>query len=156
MQLNIISVGNSKEKYWTEAAKEYKKRIGKFCTVQEFILKDESNNLNSEIVLKKESEKIKSILDKIKQSYVIVLAIEGKKFSSQDLTNKLEQIKTYETSKITFIIGGSLGIDESIKNKANMLLSFSDLTFPHQMFKIMLLEQIYRTFKIANNHNYHK
>ncbi len=154
MQIDIISVGVLKEKYLVDASKEYLKRLSKFCVVNDINIKDQSNKLSKVEVLKKEKEVLET---KIKSnSFVIVLAIEGKQFDSIDFSDYLEKVKVNGHSHITFIIGGSYGVHQDIKARANMLLSFSKFTFPHQLFKVILLEQIYRSFKIANNESYHK
>lgn len=154
MQIDLISVGFIKEKYLVDAIQEYTKRLTKFCTLRQITIKDESNKLTKDEVLKKEAVKIN---EKIKaKTFLIVLAIEGKQFSSKEFSKTLENLKVQGVSHITFLIGGSYGVDQEIKYKANLLLSFSNLTFPHQLFKVLLLEQIYRSFKIANNEQYHK
>ncbi len=154
MQINIISVGNIKKKYLTEAIDDYSNRISKFSKINHLVIKDESNDLIESEVLLKEGQKILSKLDD--QSYVFVLDINGKMLSSLDFSKKLDEIKLSSISNITFIIGGSLGLHEDVKNKADYLLSFSKMTLPHQLFKIILLEQIYRSFKISKGHKYHK
>ncbi len=154
MQIDIISVGVLKEKYLVDASKEYLKRLSKFCTVNDINIKDQSNKLSKPEVLKKEKEVLET---KIKSNtFLIVLAIEGKQFDSIDFSDYLEKVKVNGFSHITFIIGGSYGVHQDIKDRANMLLSFSKFTFPHQLFKVILLEQVYRSFKIANNESYHK
>ena len=106
-----------------------------------------------DIIKDKEGDKIES---RIKDSYVIALAIKGIMFTSEELANKIEDIKTYNSSHITFIIGGSLGLAKSILRKANLKMSFSEMTFPHQLMRLILLEQVYRSFRINNNEPYHK
>ncbi len=154
MQIDLITVGELKENYLKEAKKEYVKRLSKFCKLNEIVIKDKSNKLPKSIVLQKEAEKINKKLKN--NTYIIVLAINGKQLSSIELSQKIDELKTTGFSHITFIIGGSYGLDESIVDNANYILSFSKLTFPHQLFKILLLEQIYRSYKISNNENYHK
>ncbi len=154
MQIDIISVGVLKEKYLVDASKEYLKRLSKFCSVNDINIKDQSNKLSKVEVLKKEKEVLET---KIKNNtFLIVLAIEGKQFDSVEFSDYLEKVKVNGFSHITFVIGGSYGVHQDIKDKANMLLSFSKFTFPHQLFKVILLEQVYRSFKIANNESYHK
>lgn len=154
MQIDIISVGSIKEKYAKDAILDYITRINRFCKVCEIVVKDESNSLNESQVLQKEAVKI---LEKLKENtYLIVLDIDGKMLTSTELSEKVNNIQVSGYSHITFLIGGSLGIDKSIKDKANFRLSFSKMTFPHQLFKVILLEQIYRSFKINNNQKYHK
>ena len=150
--IRIICVGKIKEKYLRDAILEYSKRLSKYTKLEIIEVKDESIGTEKDI-LKKESISIdKYINDK---DYNIVLAIEGEELSSETFAKKLDNIFNY-SSNINFIIGGSLGIDDSIKEKANLKLSFSRMTYPHQLFRVILLEQIYRAFKIINNESYHK
>lgn len=144
--IKVICVGKIKEKFFKEAIDEYLKRLSKYTKIE--IVEVEDSN-----VLEKEASLIsKYINDK---DYVITLEIEGSELSSLELANKIDSTLT-NNSNITFIIGGSLGLDESIKKRSNYKLSFSKMTFPHQLFRIILLEQIYRSFKINNNETYHK
>lgn len=150
--IKIITVGSIKENYLREAIDEYKKRISKYTNLEIIELKDEG--LVEESKAKKlEAEKIEKHIDE--KDYIITLEIEGKSFTSEEFAEKLRTIQM-ESSKITFIIGGSYGIDDRIKEKAKLHLSFSKMTFPHQLFRVILLEQIYRSFKINNNESYHK
>ena len=150
--IKIICVGKIKEDYLKEAIEEYKKRLSKYSKLEIIELQDISNN-NINIILEKEKE---LILNKISEKdYVITLEIEGKELSSIELSNKIDNI-LLTNSNITFIIGGSYGLHEEIKSRSNFKLSFSKLTFPHQLFRVMLLEQIYRSYKILNNESYHK
>ncbi len=158
MKITIITVGKLKEKYLTEGIKEYTKRLSKYTKLELIEVKDEhapENLSQKDIDIIKEKEGVR-ILQKLKDSYIISLAIEGKHFTSDALATQIETIKTYHNSHITFIIGGSLGISDIIKKKSNLLLSFSNMTFPHQLMKLILLEQIYRSFRINNNEPYHK
>lgn len=150
--IKIICVGKVKEKFYRDALDEYIKRLSKFTKLT-LIEVDDIDSQNSDISLLKEKELIlKNINPK---DYIITLEIEGQKFSSLELAKKIDQILTVN-SNITFIIGGSYGLHSDIKKLSNLKLSFSDLTFPHQLFRVMLLEQIYRCFKIINNESYHK
>lgn len=150
--IKIICVGKIKEKYLKEAIEEYKKRLIKY-TKLEIIEVSDIDNPSKNIVLEKEKELIQKYIDA--KDYVITLEIEGNMLSSEELANKIDNI--YNThSNITFIIGGSYGLHDDIKNKSNYKLSFSKLTFPHQLFRVNLLEQIYRVYKINNNEAYHK
>ena len=142
--IKIICVGKLKEKYLFDACQEYLKRIGKYTKIEVIELKD-SNIL----------EEKDNILKHINKDYVITLDIEGTMLDSPTLAKKIDNI-FLTSSNITFIIGGSLGLHEDIKKISNFSLSFSRLTFPHQLFRVMLLEQIYRSFKIMNNETYHK
>lgn len=150
--IRIICVGKIKEKYLSDAIKEYSKRLTRYIKVEIIEVEDDGSN-NSSIALMKEKENIlKYINDK---DYIITLEIEGNQITSLDLSDKLDKI-LISNSNITFIIGGSHGIHQDIKEKSNYKLSFSKLTFPHQLFRVMLLEQIYRSFKIIKNEAYHK
>ena len=154
IEINVISVGNVKEKYLQELIADYKKRISKYAKIELIELKDESNKINKNVVKETEGERI---LSSIKEGfYVILLDLKGQMLDSISLSKKLDEISTYHSSKIAFIIGGSFGVSEDVKKRANYLLSFSKMTFPHQLDKGMLLEQIYRSFKILNNETYHK
>lgn len=158
MKIKIVSVGKIKEKYLIDGINEFSKRLSKFTKLELVEVADEKapENLSDkdiDIIKDKEADRI---LSRINNEYVIVLAIEGENFCSEDFAKKIQNILTYEASEICFVIGGSLGLSQRIAKKANMLLSFSKLTFPHQLMKLMLLEQIYRTFKIINNEPYHK
>ncbi len=143
--IKIICVGKVKEKYLRDAISDYEKRISKYHKIN-IIEVDDSN-------MKEEAIKIKQHIKS--NDYVITLEIEGNMLTSMELANKID--KTFITnSNITFIIGGSDGLDDSVKERSNYKLSFSKFTFPHQLFRVILLEQIYRSFKILNNETYHK
>ena len=150
--IKIICVGKIKEKYLREAIEEYKKRLSKY-TKLEIIEVNDIDNQNIDIVLLKEKELIEKYIDT--RDYVITLEIEGNMLSSEEFARKVDNIFN-TNSTITFIIGGSHGLHKDIKNRSNYKLSFSKFTFPHQLFRVNLLEQIYRTFKINNNESYHK
>ena len=150
--MKLICVGKIKEKYLNEAIDEYKKRLSKYTKLDIVELPDISYNEIDKV--KKEEAKL--ILKHIKETdNVVILDINGQELSSVELTNKLCSLEVMN-SNITFIIGGSYGLSEEVKKRANFSLSFSKLTFPHQLFRVILLEQIYRTYKIRNNENYHK
>ena len=149
--IKIITVGKIKEKYYTDAVNEYLKRLSKYTKIKLIEVKDEDFDITKTLLKEKESI-IKYIDDK---DYVITLEIEGEELDSVSLSKKLEDIQK-NNSNITFVIGGSYGLHEDIKNRSNYKLSFSKLTFPHQLFRVILLEQIYRSFKISNNETYHK
>lgn len=158
MNIHIICVGRLKEKFFSDAAGEYIKRLSKFAKVSVSEIPDEKIPAKASLG---DMEKIKNtegenILDKINPSaYVFALCIEGKQFSSEAFSKKLANIMM-QSSNITFIIGGSLGLSNKVKTRADFKISFSEMTFPHQLMRIILLEQIYRGFKIINNENYHK
>lgn len=159
MNIKLITVGKIKEKYYKDAILEYSKRLSSYCKLEIIEVNDEktkegaSKNEN-EAVLKKESM---GILKHIKDyDYVIALAINGKRMDSVDFAKKIDNLGISSVSNICFIIGGSLGLHKDILDKADMLLSFSDMTFPHQLMRVILLEQIYRAYRIINNEPYHK
>ena len=159
MEINIISVGKIKEDYFKKAIDEYEKRLKAYCRVNFIELKDESEGKNLsdkdiDIILDKEG---KRILEKIKErSFIIVLDIKGRSIDSVEFSKKINGIMLDGISSIDFIIGGSLGISQEVKDKANYSLSFSKFTFPHKLMKVILMEQIYRAFTIINNKTYHK
>jgi len=143
--IKIICVGKIKEKFYRDAIDEYMKRLSKYHKINIIEVMDSNIKTEATEILKKIDNK----------DYIITMEIEGKELSSKDLSNLID--KTFITNpNITFIIGGSDGLDDEIKKLANYKLSFSKLTFPHQLFRVILLEQIYRSFKIQNNETYHK
>lgn len=150
--IKIITVGTVKEKYLRDAIEEYKKRISKYDKIEIIEVKDEGT-VEPVKALILEAEKIKKNINP--RDFIITLEIEGKQLTSQEFSSKIESI-FLETSNITFIIGGSYGLSDEIKNISNFKLSFSKMTFPHQLFRVILLEQIYRAFKISRNESYHK
>lgn len=148
--IKVICVGKIKDSNLKSLIDDYYKRIIKYISIQIIELKDENENYDE---MKKESKEIENYLDS--KSYNIALDRLGKNIDSINFSKLID--KTFISyPNITFIIGGSLGIDKSILDKCNIVLSFSSLTFPHQLFRLMLLEQIYRSFKILNNERYHK
>ena len=150
--IKLITVGSIKEKYLKDAIEEYSKRLIKYTNLEIIEIKDEGLAEKNKILKLEEDKIIKYINDK---DYIITLEIEGKQISSEEFAKKLDRIQL-ESSNITFIIGGSYGLSDNIKNKAKLHLSFSKMTFPHQLFRVILLEQIYRAYKINNNESYHK
>ena len=150
--IKIITVGSIKEKYLKDAIEEYTKRISKYTNIEIVEVKDEGL-VEPQKAMELEGEKIKKYISP--RDYVITLEIEGKQLTSEEFAEKINNIYL-ETSNITFIIGGSYGISPEIKNMSNFKLSFSKMTFPHQLFRVNLLEQIYRAYKINNNESYHK
>ena len=149
--IKIITVGKIKEKYYTDAVNEYLKRLSKYTKIDLIEVKDEDFDVSKTLLKEKESI-LKYIDDK---DYIITLEIEGDELDSVSLSKKINDIQN-NFSNITFIIGGSYGLHEDIKKLSNYRLSFSKLTFPHQLFRVILLEQLYRSFKIINNETYHK
>lgn len=150
--IKIICVGKIKEKYIEDAIAEYCKRLSKYSKLKLI----EVNDYNNSDIQKNKSRESEEILKHIdSKDYIIVLDIKGEQLDSVQLSKKINSIFN-SNSTITFIIGGSDGLDKKIIDMANYKLSFSKLTFPHQLFRVILLEQIYRTFKINNNESYHK
>ncbi len=150
--IKIIAIGFIKEKYLKDAIEEYQKRIKKYTNIEIIELKDEGI-LDFNKAKKIEAEKIAKYINE--KDYIITLEIEGKEYTSPEFAEKISTIQI-ENSNITFIIGGSYGLDERIKERANLPISFSKMTFPHQLFRVILLEQIYRAYKINNHESYHK
>jgi 23S rRNA (pseudouridine1915-N3)-methyltransferase len=159
MNITIVCIGKLKERYWTDAVQEYSKRLSKYCTLSINELKEEKapdNASAAEETAVKEAEG-KSILRQIrKEAYVIALEIKGKELTSEALSEKIETLGIEGKSDLAFLIGGSLGLSEEVLARADFRLSFSKMTFPHQMMRVILLEQIYRGFKIMRNEVYHK
>ena len=159
MNIKIITVGKIKERYIQEGIKEYSKRLSRYCILDIIEIDDEKapENLSDkdmEIVKSKEGERI---LTKIPQnSFVLALAIDGKQLTSEDLSKKMSDLMVQGTNDITFIIGGSLGLSSDVINRCDFSLSFSKMTFPHQLMRMILLEQIYRAWKIMKREPYHK
>ena len=150
IKINLVAVGDIKESYLTEAIAEYKKRLSRFCSLQIIEIK-ESTNKNPQTALNLDQQNITPHL----KGYVIALAIEGKSLTSPELAQKIKKL-SLTTSEITFVIGASNGLSNLIKAQANELMSFSKLTFPHQLMRVIFLEQLYRAFTINNNISYHK
>lgn len=149
--ITLITVGKIKEKYIKEGIEDYLKRLSKYTKIELIELEDEA--FDKIKTLKKEAEKI---IKKINpKSYIVTLEIDGKEISSPELSELIEKT-TITHSNITFIIGGSYGLDDEIKRLSNYKLSFSKMTFPHQLFRLLFLEQLYRSYKIMNNEEYHK
>lgn len=159
MNIKIIAVGKLKEKYLKDAVNEYLKRLTAYAKVDVIEIADEKEPDNAsakdiEIIKNKEGSKI---LDKIKErEYVILLDVEGKHISSEDLAGKLAELSLSGDSNLVFVIGGSNGVSEEVRKKADFKLSFSKMTFPHQLMRVILLEQVYRGFKINRGEAYHK
>ena len=150
--IKIICVGKIKEKFYRDAIEEYLKRLTKYTKV-EIIECHDYSDLSIDEILAKEKIEIEKYLNQ--KDYIITLEIEGKEISSVELAKKIDNIFLIN-SNITFIIGGSYGIHNDIKKISDFKLSFSKMTFPHQLFRVILLEQIYRSYKINNNESYHK
>lgn len=159
MKISIVCVGKIKEKFYTQAIEEYSKRLSRYCKleiteVQDEKTPDEASEHEEELIKAKEGERIlKSIKD---DAYVVALAIEGKKLTSPGLADMIDKLGVGGTSHIAFVIGGSLGLAPEVLKRADYKLSFSDMTFPHQLMRVILLEQIYRSYRIINGEPYHK
>lgn len=159
MNITIICVGKLKESYWRDAVKEYSKRLGGYCSLNIIELKESRLAANpspaDELAVKvKEGEEI---LSHIRPSdLVVTLEIKGKKLSSEQLASRIGDWSLEGRSDLAFVIGGSLGLSPAVSQRADFKLSFSDMTFPHQMMRVILLEQIYRSFKIIRHEPYHK
>ena len=159
MKITILATGKIKEKYFEGALQEYKKRLGRYCKFEITEVADEktpdnASSAEEEIIRAKEGERLKKYIKS--GAYVIALAIQGKKADSVAFARKLEKLATYGKSHIQFIIGGSLGLHGKVLERADEKLSFSDMTFPHQLMRILLAEQIYRGYRIICGEPYHK
>lgn len=159
MKITVLSVGNIKEKYLKDAILEYSKRISKYSKVEFIKINDEPINDNPsdreiEIVKDKEAEKLLKVLPV--NSYKIALNLQGEMLDSPGLAKKINQVFAYHNSHIVFVIGGSLGLGNELLKQMDYHLCFSKMTFPHQLMQVILLEQVYRAFKINNNETYHK
>lgn len=159
MNIQIIAVGKLKEKYLKDGINEYLKRLQSYAKVEIIEVADEKEPANASladerIVKAKEADRIKKFLKE--DTYLIALAIEGQMLSSEQLAGKLDKLALSGKSHITMIIGGSLGLDENLLKQADMLLSFSKMTFPHQLMRMILVEQIYRSYRINKGEPYHK
>lgn len=151
MTINLVCVGNLKEKFSKEDQSEYLKRLSAFCKVNVIELKEQNQLKNPSIIVEKEGEEILNNLS----GYSILCDINSKQYSSEQFASKVSSLMQ-NSSTITFVIGGSYGVSEKVKNACNEKISFSNMTFPHNLFRIMLLEQIYRAFTILNGKSYHK
>lgn len=158
LNVQIICIGKLKETYLKDAISEYSKRLQKYCSLTITELTDEKlpNKLNESIINEIKNKECTKILQSIKKdSYIFCLDLKGKEFSSEQFSKKLEDIALNENSHITFIIGGTLGLTEKILQKSNEKICFSKMTFPHQLIRVFLLEQLFRAFKISKNETYH-
>lgn len=159
MRITLITVGKIKEKYLKDAIAEYSKRLGKYCKLDIIEVADEKTPDNAsetveEQIRGKEAERIlKSIKD---DAYVITLEIQGKQLTSEELADKIDTLGIQGTSHIVFVIGGSIGLGQGVLKRSDYALSFSKMTFPHQLMRVILLEQIYRSYRIINREPYHK
>lgn len=157
IHINLVCIGKIKEDYLKNAITEYSKRLSKYCKLNIIELNDEAipDNLSDKMTENIKKLEGSRILSNIKNSYIISLDLRGKQYSSEEFSNKLENI-SISNSSITFIIGGSLGLSKNVIESSNELISFSKMTFPHQLIRVFLLEQLFRAFKIQNNEKYHR
>lgn len=159
MNIKIVCVGKIKESFYREAIEEYSKRLSRYCNLRIVEVQDERTKENAseaevDLVLSKEKDRILKSIEET--DYVIALAIKGNHQDSVTFANGINQLGINSISNVCFVIGGSLGLHNEILGRSNEQLSFSDMTFPHQLMRVILLEQIYRGFKISNNEPYHK
>ena len=158
MKVTLICVGKVKEKFYKDAIKEYEKRLGAYIKLNTIEISDEKVKVenDSEIALAMEKEG-NNILSKIKDNqYVITLEILGKNLSSEEFASKIDNLMLTGKSDVTLVIGGSYGLSDSVKKRSDFALSFSRMTFPHQMMRVVLLEQVYRAYRIITGASYHK
>lgn len=155
LSVNLICVGKVKEKYIIQGIDEFTKRLQSFIKFNLIELKEDGNDSNREESIKKESLLIKNNLEKFK-GYNILLDVKGREYSSEEMSETIEKLTVQGTSTINFIIGGSYGVSDELKALANIRLSFSKMTFPHQLMRLIFMEQLYRWFTITNNIKYHK
>lgn len=159
MKITVITVGKIKEKYLKDAIAEYSKRLSKYCKLEIVEVADEKTPDNASEVVEEQirSKEAERILKYVKDdAYVVTLEINGKQLTSEELADKVEKLGVQGTSHIIFIIGGSIGLGKEVLTKSNYALSFSKMTFPHQLMRVILLEQIYRSYRIINGEPYHK
>ena len=159
MKITVLCVGKIKEKFFADAIKEYSKRLSRYCKLEIVEVADEktpdgASDLVVSQIKDKEAERMEKYLPD--SAYVIALAIEGKKLTSEKLAEKIDTLGITGTSHLVFLIGGSLGMSDRLLKRADYLLSFSDMTFPHQLMRVILLEQIYRSYRIIHREPYHK
>ncbi len=158
LNIQIICIGKLKETYLKDAINEYSKRLQKYCSLTITELSDEKlpNKLNYSIIDEIKSKECNKIMQSLrKDSYVFCLDLKGKQFTSEEFSKKIDDIALNENSHITFIIGGTLGLTEEVLKNSNEKISFSKMTFPHQLIRVFLLEQIFRAFKISKGETYH-
>lgn len=159
MKITLITVGKIKETFYREAVLEYQKRLSRYCVPEIREVQDECapegiSDMQKEQILKKEAERIERLLPA--GAYIVTLEIEGKTYTSEAFAQEIEELGIRGQSHIIFVIGGSLGLHNTIKKRADLAVSFSRMTFPHQLMRVVLLEQLYRAFRIINGEPYHK
>ena len=158
LNINIVCVGKIKEIYLKDAIAEYSKRLSRFCNLNIIELQDEKlpEKLNDSIITEIKNKECTKMLQTLKKdSYIICLDLKGKELSSEEFSKKIENIALNFNSSITFVIGGTLGLNEEILSLSSEKICFSKMTFPHQLIRVFLLEQLFRAFKISNNETYH-
>lgn len=157
MNIDIIAVGKIKEKFFRDAVEEYSKRLSAFIKLSLTEIPDEKipDNASVKVIEKIKETEGKKILSKIKDGAVVAMCIEGKEYSSEELASFLERTSN-TASRITFVIGGSLGLSDEVKARSDLRMSFGRITLPHQLMRVVLAEQVYRGYKIINNQSYHK
>ena len=158
LNINIVCVGKIKENYLKDAISEYSKRLGRFCNLNIVELQDEKipEKINDSIINEVKNKESSKMIQAIKKdSYIICLDLKGKEFSSEEFSKKLQNIALNFNSSITFVIGGTLGLNQEILSMSSEKICFSKMTFPHQLIRVFLLEQLFRAFKISNNETYH-
>lgn len=159
MNITLVTVGKIKERYLEDAIKEYSKRLGRYCRLDIIQVADEKTPDGASAALENQirEKEGQRILSNIREgSFVIALAIEGRMLSSEELARKLQKLGVDGVSRIVFVIGGSLGLSREVMRRADYSLSFSPMTFPHQLMRVVLLEQVYRSFRIGAGEPYHK
>ena len=159
MKITVVAVGKIKEKFYTDAIGEYGKRLSRYCRLEMIQVADEKTPDGASEALERQIKEREGarILSQIREgAYVIALAIEGKMRTSEEMAQKMERLGIEGKSQVVFVIGGSLGLSEKVLRRADEKLSFSKMTFPHQLMRVILLEQIYRSYRIITGEPYHK
>ena len=159
MKITLIAVGKIKERYFEDAIREYSKRLSRYCRLEIIQVADEKTPDGASEALEEQikEKEGRRILDQIREgAYVIALAVEGKQLDSLELAARMERLAVEGKSQLVFLIGGSLGLSKEVMRRADFALSFSAMTFPHQLMRVILLEQIYRSFRIRAGDQYHK
>ena len=159
MKISIACVGKIKEKFYKDAISEYEKRLSRYCKLEFLEVADEKTPDGASEALEEQikEKEARRLLEKIREdAFICTLEIQGKRYSSEEFAGWVEHACINGDSHIQFVIGGSLGLHDSVRKRADMALSFSDMTFPHQLMRVILLEQVYRAFRIINHQPYHK
>ena len=159
MKITLIAIGKIKEKFFRDAAGEYEKRLSRYCRLEIREVVDEktpekASEIQQEQILQKEGGRVLKLIPE--DAFVVTLEIEGKRLSSESFAGEIEKLAVNGTSHIVFVIGGSFGLHNTVKKRADLAVSFSDMTFPHQLMRVILLEQIYRAYRIISGEPYHK